>query len=322
MPKQVKIVAIGAGVQDVFLQGKIFKPHREDDGDMVEEFELGSKNDIDGVVFSTGGGGTNAAVTFARQGLHSCYMGHLGDDVAAQAVLDDLHQEYVDTSLVKHEKEVGTGYSSLLLAPSGERTILTYRGASAKFTLREADFHSVRADWFYVSSLGGNIEALQTILNYAKAHDIKVALNPGKGELQHKAEFKKLLPNLAILGLNKDELQMIFDGDSLQELVTKAAEHVPCVIGTDGPKGVVAFYDNTLYKAGMYDDVPVIDRTGAGDAFHSGFVALASSGASMEQAITFASANSTSVVGKIGAKAGILGEHAKLHSLPISVVKL
>ena len=322
MKEPVKIVAIGAGVQDVFLQGKIFKPHREDDGEMVEEFELGSKNDIDGVVFSTGGGGTNAAVTFARQGLHSCYMGHLGDDVAAQAVLDDLHHEYVDTSLVKHEKEVGTGYSSLLLAPSGERTILTYRGASANFTLREADFHGARADWFYVSSLGGNIEALQIVLDYAIAHDIKVALNPGKGELQHRAELKKLLPNLAILGLNKDELQMIFEGESLQELVIKAAEHVPCVIGTDGPKGVIAFYDNTLYKAGMYDDVQVVDRTGAGDAFNSGFVALASSGASMEQAITFASANSTSVVGKIGAKAGILGEHAKLHAMPISVVKL
>lgn len=321
MKDPVKIIAIGAGTQDVFLQGKIFKPHREEDGDLVEEFELGSKNDIEGVVFSTGGGGTNAAVTFARQGLHSCYMGHIGNDVAGQAVLDDLHLEGVDTALVKTEK-VGTGYSALLLAPSGERTILTYRGASKDFTLRQVDFHGISADWLYISSLGGNIEALQVILDYAKTNDIEVAINPGKGELQHKSEIKKLLPNINILSLNKEELQMIFEGETLQELVMKAAQHVPCVIGTDGPKGVVAVYDGKIYKAGMYEDVPVVDRTGAGDAFSSGFVAMAAAGESIERAITLASANSTSVVGKIGAKAGILHETAKLHQMPISVTNI
>jgi ribokinase len=322
MKEPVKIISIGAGVQDVFLQGKLFKPHREADGEMVEEFELGSKNDIEGVVFSTGGGGTNAAVTFARQGMHSCYMGHLGDDIAAQAVLDDLHGEGIDTSLVKHEKQAGTGYSTLLLAPSGERTILTYRGVSADFTLHEADFHSTKADWLYISSLGGNIAALRTILHYAKAHSISVAINPGKGELKHKSEMRGLLPDVSILSLNKEELQMIFDGDSLQGLVINAAEHVPCVIGTDGPKGAIAVYQDKIYKAGMYEDVPVIDRTGAGDAFSSGFVAMAATGESIEHAMTFASANSTSVVGKIGAKAGILQAHTKLHAMPIAAAKL
>lgn len=315
----IKIIAIGAAVQDVFLQGKIFKPHREADGDLVEEFELGSKNEVEDVIHTTGGGGTNAAVTFARHGLHSCYMGKVGDDVAGQAVLDELHKNEVDTSLVGHEKTQGTGFSALLLAPNGERTILTYRGASANYTLHESDFHDVAADWMYISSLSGHLDILKTAIKYAKKNNIMIAANPGKAELKQKTELKALLPDIHILSLNKEELGMLFGEGSLKELVIKAGRIVPCVIGTDGPKGVIATYDNKLYKAGMYEDVKVIDRTGAGDAFSSGFVCIAASGGSMEQAITFASANSTSVVGKIGAKAGILHKNAKLHKMPIKV---
>lgn len=320
MKQPIRIVAIGAGVQDVFLEGKIFKAHKEED-EYVEEFALGSKNDIEGVVFSTGGGGTNAAVTFARQGMHACYLGYVGDDQAGQAVLDDLHKEGVDTSLVKTAKE-GTAYSTILLAPNGERTILTYRGASASFELHERDFHDIHADWFYISSLAGNIEALKTILNYAQAHKIQVAINPGKDELKHKSEMLALLKEAHILSLNKQELGMLFEGESLNDLVTEAAKYVTCVIGTDGPHGIVAGYRGKLYKAGVYKDVKVVDRTGAGDAFSSGFVAMAAKDETIKQAITLASANSTSVVGQIGAKAGILHSSAKLQLMSIKIEAL
>ena len=125
--KKVHIVSIGAAVQDVFLQGKIFKPVKEEDGDLVNEFDLGTKNEIEGVVHSVGGGATNASVTFSRLGLNSWYMGRVGDDIASRVVLETLAHDHVNTSLVWFAKDTGTGYSTLLLAPSGERTILTYR---------------------------------------------------------------------------------------------------------------------------------------------------------------------------------------------------
>lgn len=62
----IKVISVGAAVQDVFLQGELFKPQHEPEGD-VEEFMLGSKNEVEHVIFSTGGGATNASVTFARQ---------------------------------------------------------------------------------------------------------------------------------------------------------------------------------------------------------------------------------------------------------------
>jgi sugar/nucleoside kinase (ribokinase family) len=314
-----KIICIGAAVQDVFLLGKIFKPHRDDDGDRVQEFELGTKNDVDEVIFSTGGGATNAAVTFARQGLHACYMGKLGNDIAATAVLDVLHADQVDTSLVGYTNKSGTGYSVLLLAPNGERTILTYRGASQNFDFSVHDFHGVTADWFYMSSLDGDFDSLEVIFKYAREHNIKIAMNPGSAELKEKSKIRELLPELTVLSVNKDEAQMIFPGDTTEDLVRAANEIVPYVIVTDGPKGEVAGTRHKIVIGGMYEDVPVIDRTGAGDAFSSGFVAMIAKGETLEEAVRFASANSTSVVGKIGAKAGILHEHIHLHDMSLKV---
>lgn len=313
--KRPFIVSVGAAVQDVFLQGKIFTPKKEH-GELVNEFQLGTKNDIEGVTFSTGGGATNASVTFARLGYNSWYLGRVGNDIAGRAVLEDLHNENVNPSLVIHDDERGTGYSTLLLAPNGERTILTYRGASQVYNLSDKSFKNIKPDWFYVSSLSGDIDALEVIVRYAQKKNIKVAINPGKGELS-KAAFKKLLPYFEILSINKEELELLFGTADITTLLKKANEHVSIVVVTDGPRGCYVSDRKNMYKAGTYEDVPVIDRAGAGDAFCSGFVSQIAGGATIEEAITYGSANSTSVVSKIGAKAGILHSASNLHSMHI-----
>jgi len=313
-----QIVSVGAAVQDVFLQGKLFTAKR-DHGEAVEEFVLGSKNDIEGVFFSTGGGATNAAVTFARQGFHSSYFGRLGNDLPGRAISEDLHREGVSTQLATFSDAVHTGYSALLLAPNGERTILTYRGASVDFHIKPRDLHKAKPDWFYISTLSGDYDSLETVFEYAAKHGIKVAINPGKSELKQGLKFKKLIPHISILSVNKEEAQMLFRGETCEELARHAANHIPYVIVTDGAKGSVACDGQKIYKAGMYDDVPVVDRTGAGDAFSSGFVAMVAAGETMEQAITFASANSTSVVSQLGAKAGILTSKSPVHHMPIVI---
>jgi sugar/nucleoside kinase (ribokinase family) len=72
----------------------------------------------------------------------------------------------------------------------------------------------------------------------------------------------------------------------------------------------------------MYEDVPVTDRTGAGDAFGSGFVSWWAQQKSLKDAVVFASANSTSVVTQVGAKAGILHKDTPLHDMPIKEEKI
>lgn len=316
----VKVITIGAAVQDVFLShSDEFEPVSEKNSDeLFLQLELGAKVDVNSISFSTGGGATNGAVTFARQGMEAQFVGVIGRDPAGQAVLDELDKENVDTSLVKYSDRYHTGYSVLLLAPSGERTILTYRGASTHYGASDIDIRDIDGDWLYLSTLNGNMTLLDKILRTAKKKDIKVFFNPGKGELSKPQELKALLDDIDVLSVNREEAKQLVAGEELEELIRHAIHLVPVAIISDGPNGVIASDGHKIIRAGMYKDVPVIDRTGAGDAFGSGFLSYWAKGKSLKDSIVFASANSTSVVTKVGAKAGILYENTKLHDMPIT----
>ena len=316
----IKILSIGAAVQDVFLSHSVeFKPVTDMPAhEVFLKLDLGAKADVNNIDFSTGGGATNASVTFARQGLHALFMGTIGHDPAGDVVLADLDKEGVDTTHVSYSDKYHTGYSLLLLAPNGERTILTYRGASTHYEPKNFNLDEVDVDWIYLSSLAGNIELLDKILHQAKKKGIKVFLNPGKGELKHTAELKSLLEDVDVISVNREEAAQIVEGQSLEELVRHLLNYVPAAIVSDGPNGVVASDGKTIVRAGMYEDVKVIDRTGAGDAFGSGFLSYWAQGKSLKDSIVFASANSTSVVTKIGAKAGILHKGTKLHAMSLN----
>ncbi len=138
-------------------------------------------------------------------------------------------------------------------------------------------------------------------------------------ELKEPDKIRTLLEDVSVLLVNKEEMKVFVEGQTLEELVRHGANLVKTVVVSDGPNGVMATDGEQIVKAGMYEDVPVVDRTGAGDAFGSGFVAWHATGKSLEEAITFASANATSVVSKIGATPGILHRHAKLHDMPLKV---
>lgn len=318
-----KIVSVGAAVQDVFMSHSdefaavCANPH-----ECFMQLTLGSKADVNAIHFATGGGATNASVTFARQGLDAVFMGTIGNDPAGQAVLDDLDREGVNTSRVSYSKRYNTGYSVLLLAPNGERTILTYRGASTHYEAEHFSLLDVAAEWLYVSSVAGQMEILHCLFQEAKQRGIKIFWNPGKGELEKIDKLKGLLEDVEVLCVNREEMQRIVEGETSEELVRHALNIVPVAIVSDGPNGVVASDGQTIVSAGMYEDVKVVDRTGAGDAFGSGFLSQWSRGASLAEAIVFASANSTSVVTKIGAKTGILHAGATLHDMPLETKKV
>jgi len=314
-----RIMAIGKGTQDVFLKSDEFDPHKEGKH-MYTHLPLGIKMEVEDVTFSTGGNATNVAVTFARQGLESSYVWGLGEDPASQSILDDLDKEGVDTSHVIQNADYQSGYSVILIATNGERTIMNHRGRAFGRTGRHAfDLTSIKGhDWVYPTSLGdGGLPLLREIVEAAEKHGAKVMLNPAGPELADKERLIALLDSVDVLCVNKEEMQMLVSGETLEELALHALHYVPVAIVSDGPNGVVATDGKTIVRAGMYEDVPVVDRTGAGDAFASGFLSQWSQGKSLRESIIFASANSTSVVTKVGAKGGILHKGVKLHDMPI-----
>ena len=314
----MRFASIGAGIQDVYLRhSDALKPVCENPEQCFTKLELGSKADVNSIFFSTGGGATNASVTFARQGHEAEFMGVIGDDPAGQAVLADLDQEGVGTQFVQISPHYNTGYSVLLLAPNGERTILTYRGASTHYNPSDFSLTDSRADWLYVSSLAGNMKALDKVFTEARELGIKICFNPGKGELSKREELLGLLEDVEVLSVNRDEMKLLVSGDDLEGLVRRGVNLVPSVIITDGTNGSIASDGKTVVRAGMYEDALSKDRTGAGDAFASGFLVKWATGSSLKESVLFASANSSAVVAKIGAKTGILHQDAELHAMPI-----
>lgn len=313
-----KILCIGKGTQDVFLRSDEFDPHSEGKK-MYTHLPLGLKMEVEDVTFSTGGNATNVAVTLARQGLDTAYMWGLGSDPASQSILNELDHEGVDTSRVIENDKFQAGYSVILIATNGERTILNHRGRSLGSRSHALKLDDVdKFDWLYPTSLGDDtLTLLREVVDAAEHHNVKVMLNPAGTEFSDPHKLKGLLDGIDVLCVNKEEMQQLVSGETCEELVLHGLQYVPVVIVSDGPNGVVASDGKTIVRAGMYEDVPVLDRTGAGDAFASGFLSQWAVGKSLKESIIFASANSTSVVTKIGAKPGILHKGVKLHEMPI-----
>lgn len=300
------ILSIGDATVDVFLRGANLQAKRDEQRHLVEEFRLGSKLPVEEVHFSCGGNALNSAVTFARQGLKVGFAGKIGHDLPGRQILEVLRTEGINTDNLLAQATVASGYSTILLATNGERTILNYRGANSALAAGEFQFEKMTADWFYISPLGGNLNLLSRILGHAKKQGIKTAINPGLPEIQQGERFKSLLDKIDVLLANREELTQLFAGDNYRSLLKAASAVTPMVVMTDGPKGAYATDSNNNYFIPPFKDVPVIDRTGAGDAFGSGLISVLARGGTLPEALSFGSANATGVIGHIGSQTGIL----------------
>jgi len=317
-----RLVSLGSALQDIYLvDGDDFIAKPDGKQAIFGKLIVGSKVDIDTISYEVGGGGTNVAVSFARHGHKATFIGNIGDDIAGQAVMDCLKKEGINRRYVSTVKS-STGCSIILLdRRSGERTILTHRGASAKFANLDPNVLSrIRPSWLYVTSLKGDLKTLEKFIKKAKSLNTKIMFNPGELELKQKHELLKILPKIDILLLNKREASELVPGVLLTELLDKLRNYVQTVIITDGQMGTIATDGKETLRLGLYEDLKVKDTTGAGDAFGSGFLAHFAAGNSFEDSLIFAAANSTFVVSKLGAKTGILTGREKLHQMPIQKI--
>jgi ribokinase len=317
-----RIVSLGSALQDIYLiDHDDLAPTTIGSDAIFGNVLVGSKVDIDSLSYEVGGGGINSAITFSRHGHEAIFIGNIAHDSAGEAILRVLDREEIDNSYVNFVTKKCTGTSVILLdSKGGERTILTYRGASETFdNFNEKDLELIQPDWLYVTTLRGDMDTLLRFFVKAKELGAKIMFNPGVKELAQKEKLIGLLEDVDILLVNKSEASKIVPGVLLTELMYHLNQYVPTVIITDGPMGGIAGKKDTgeIYRFGIYEDSRIKDATGAGDAFGSGFLAHYTSGHSFRQSLIFASANSTSVVRKIGANRGILTGKEELHPMPI-----
>ncbi|MDP3014884.1 MAG: carbohydrate kinase family protein [bacterium] len=322
------IITIGSATRDVFLTSPLFRilrdlKHLSKIGFKTGEaqcFALGLKIEIGPPILTTGGGATNAATSFSRQGLKTATLIKIGKDESGEAVLNELKKEKIAPFAVV-ENNFPTAYSTILLAPSGERTILVYRGASENLKIQEIPFEKLKSQWVYISPGKISFEVIEKIFNHFSKNKTLIAFNPSGYFIE--MGIKKLKPLLAkskVVILNREEAARLtgVDYQKEKEIFKKLDEFTPGIAAmTDAEKGVLVSDGFRIYQAGIFKEKSVIDRTGAGDAFASGFVAgliqkkeKCEKGLcrpyNIEYAIRLGSANATSVIEKIGVKDGIL----------------
>lgn len=316
------IVAIGSLTRDSFWEIDVpIIPWEKAQSGKALVIPFGEKFGASDMRITLGGNAANASVTFARQGLRAALLSRIGKDAEGEEAVRALRREGVATHLIETSENLRTAFSVLFLR-DGERSIFTYHGALNEFTLKSVNPEKLKSKWWYVSLPGGSYKEFPRILRFAKLSGVRVALNPTYKHLTGggKAQLLRHLKDIAFLVMNTgeaSELTGISFRDSAR-VFRALDELVPGIVAvTDGPRGVTVSDGHTLYKAGIFREKKIRDRTGAGDAFGSGFVAgLALKNEeckkgycapeNIEYAVRLASANATSVVEHLGATEGAL----------------
>lgn len=262
------------------------------------------KTPIEHSVQSVGGNAANVAVGLKRLGFKSAIITELGEDFAGHILLEELEREGVDTSFVKMLKGKTTRYS-IVLNYQTERTILSYYAPRA-YTFPDVP----QSNWIYYTSLGKSFESVQKkLVAYLSKHpNVKLAVNPGSYQTKHGlGTLMELFPRANALFLNKEEAMLITKSKTKTIPAMLKAIHKmgpDIVVVTDSTQGSYAYDGNQAYYMNIYPVTPLA-KTGAGDAYASGFLAALFHKKDLPEAMKWGSANAASVIQQFGAQKGL-----------------
>ncbi len=314
MAQQPEVVSIGDIVTDAFIKllDDQAVTYQNDKGKWLA-MPYGTKIPFESVQVIEGvGNAANAAVAFARLGLASAFVTNVGGDQFGKDMIAALEKNHVDTRFVRTNPGKVSNYH-YVLRYKVERTILIKH--------EEYDYHwphlhpAEMPKWVYFSSISKHaMDYHDQVADWLEQFsDIKLAFQPGTFQMEagtHRLE--RIYRRTEVLILNREEAVTVGKGnfDDIDDLFEHLHALGPkIVVITDGPKGAYASDGQNRFKMPLYPDpAPPVERTGAGDAFASTFVAALIKGNTIEGALQWAPINSMSVVQKVGAQAGLLSE--------------
>lgn len=325
------IITFGSAAQDINLRSGAFKILKNENDFIAGEgicFPLGSKIDVEDIIFTSGGGGTNTAATFAKQGFKVAYCGAIGADVAGLEIVRELKNLRIDTRFLVKKREKQTNYSIIISSGSGDKTVLVNRGASDLLAEKDINWRKIeKTKWFYIAPLRGSLrDIFGKIVDFAKNNKIKIAANPSKQQLSlPENELKNILEKIDILFLNQEEASFLtkISIDDEKNIFRKLDDLCPGIaVMTKGSKGVVVSDGKNLYSAQPNPNREIVDIVGAGDSFASGFLSDYIRHNDIEKAIQLGMANSEANLSQIGAKTGLLDKNSKFERVQVQCVNL
>lgn len=258
------------------------------------------------------GNAANASVSFSKLGLSSGLVANVGADQHGRDMIAALQANNVDSRFVHVNPGKRSNYHYVLWYKE-ERTILI-KHEEYDYSwpiMRELDVPK----WVYFSSISKNaLNYHDEIVAWLKNNpQVKLAFQPGTFQIDAGAtRLAELYARTEVLLLNREEAAEVSGGsvDDIGGLMSKLHSIGPkIVVITDGPAGAYASDGTDIMQMPPYPDPsPPKERTGAGDAFASTFVAALIKGNTLQGALQWAPINSMNVVQYVGAQKGLLTE--------------
>jgi ribokinase len=287
----VEIIGIGAlNIDKLYLVERI--------GAAGEEIKVYSVSE------QPGGSAANTIAALARLGIKTGFIGRVGDDADGAYLRSEMAKEGVDTQGIEVARG-RTGSAIVLVDPGGERSMYVYPGVNDALSLTPENLSCVNsARYLHLSSFVGEtiIDVQREILDRSKA---KISFAPGMLYAMRGLDaLSEIVSNAKVVFLNRDEIE-ILTGSGYREGAGAfneiGAEIVVVTLGGDGC--YIRTSDAEVSIPGLA--ARVVDTTGAGDAFCSGFLY----GLLMDEPLSvcgrFGNFVAAKCIGAVGAREGL-----------------
>lgn len=270
------LIAIGNISIDLYFQGETLTHSRD-----RFELAIGGKYLSDYFYESLGGGAANVAIGVTRHGLKTAIIGTIGENQFKPLICKHLEDHGVSKDLCGY-RENYLKISSILLSPSGERTIINYETPHEHIFETPEDYEKLKkARIVYVSNLPRvPLEERQRMLNFMHQHNVPAVLNFGSSDCRR--PFHQVFPLISkatILIVNAHEFceltKHTYKSIDFRKDVRKyiSPDYDKTIVVTDGAKGSYAYHNGTVFHAKATPPTKVVDTTGAGDGYTAGFIA-------------------------------------------------
>jgi ribokinase len=260
-----------------------------------------------------GGKGSNQAVAAARLGARVAMVGRVGHDAYGSQLIGGLAAAGIDHDHVHQDRAAATGVAVIVVAESGENSIVVAPGANMQ--LSPADVDRAKATIAQAQSLLLQLESplptVQRAAQVARAHGVRVILNPAPA----RALPAELLALVDVLIPNESEASILTGRPADQQPDPEAAARVLLQIGagtvilTLGSRGALLAERDGTQRFPAFDVEPV-DTTAAGDAFVGGLAVALTEGRSLSESVRWGSAAGALATTKLGAQPSLPSRRA------------
>jgi sugar/nucleoside kinase (ribokinase family) len=269
---------------------------------LVESFpRAGRKLEVLDSRLEGGGPVASALVTLTRLGLKTAFCGRLGNDQAGELVSRSFRDAKVALDCLHFDDKARTPTATVLVeVSSGKRTVLLDPGHGCNLRVREVD------EALITSSQAIHLDGRDLAVNLRVARLARrrgVATFLDVGSLRNPVE--KLLPLIDHLVVAEEYALGVSGKRSAARAI--AALWQPTVksfVVTLGAKGAIGYDGDSIYRQ-MAFEVPVRDVTGAGDAFHGGYIYGVLKGWSLPRVLRFSCAVAALNCCKLGGRVGL-----------------